>query len=237
MKFFTKNLPFYFSCNDSSLQIIGATLKNDILKVESVAFAKIPLDIVKNGEIIQPKPMLNMLKVLLNNSQPKKIQTNYCYISLADEYVFSKFLRLPKVKETELESTIKFMIKDFLPYRLEEVYLDWQPLSTSSNDNIELNVSACKRKIIDSYLEVLSLGQIYPIGFEPESQSLARLANLNSCEPSLIIYFSEKSITFSFVEKSSLIFVTNFQPSLQQNLEEEIISKLNNFLIFFSSFK
>jgi len=220
-----KNLPFFVSFANGLLRLIGGSFTKEGFKLESFGTAKLPLDAIKQGEIVQQKLVAEMITDLLTKAQPKRIKTDFCHFSLADEFVFSKFLTLPKVKKNEVEPTIFFKIKDFLPHKLDEMYLDWQPL-VSSTSAIEVNVVAVRRKIIDSYLKTMRMINIFPSGFEPESCSLVRLVALVSPDPSLVIYFHGNKVIFCFGEKGVVILTTTLSFSSVQGDSQYLMQEL-----------
>lgn len=225
------NLPFFLSLNEDTLQVVGGVFEQEGFKIESFAQASLPLDVVSQGEITNPKKLAGMLTSLLASSQPNKIKTRLCYVSLFDDFVFSKYLSLPLVGEKELEAAVYFKIKDFLPQKMEEMYLDWQQI-IDHNQVTEINVVAVKRKIIDSFLHTLSLVNVFPLGFEPESCSLARLSALFSLDPTLVIYFNTHRIIFCFVEKGVVLLTRaiNYFSSQESCTEVKAeISKLAKF--------
>jgi Tfp pilus assembly PilM family ATPase/Tfp pilus assembly protein PilN len=212
-----KNLPFFLSLTTDSFQVIKGDFSQEGLKIESFASVKPPLDIFQQGKISQPQAAGEIITALLANSRPRKIKSNFCCLSLAEEFVFSKFLSLPRVKEKELEAAIYFKIKDFLPHNPEAMYLDWQVL-TNGGHSFEVNVVGVKREIIDSYLEVFKMIDIFPLAFEPESCSLARLARLTSPETNLAVYFNDRKAVFCFEEKGMVLLTTtlNFPPGQRE---------------------
>lgn len=221
-----KNLPFFLSFSNGLLQVTGGRFIKEGFKLNSYGIAKLPLDILQQGEILQQKLFGEMIVSLLAKSQPKKIKTNCCYFSLPDEVIFSKFLILPKVKEEEIQPTIFFKIKDFLPQKFEEMYIDWQPL-VNGDSFIQVNVVAVRKKIIDSYIKSLKMINIFPLGFEPETCSLIRLAALVSSDPSLVIYFSEGKVIFCFGEKGVVILATTLNFSSTKINNQSLVEKLD----------
>ena len=112
----SKNLPFFLSINSYLFQVMGGALVKQGLRIESLALARTPLDLVAKGRISQPQSAAVLINRFLNQSRPKKIKTRFGYISLPDEEVFSKFFSFPKIESQELESAIYFKVKDFLPF-------------------------------------------------------------------------------------------------------------------------
>lgn len=194
-------------------------------KIESFGTAKLPLDISRQGVVSQPKLLAQMITQLRASSKPKKITTNFCFVNLPDELVFSKFLKLPRVKEEEIEPAIYFKIKDFLPHLPDEMYLDWQ-IREDGNEEIEANVVAVKKEIINSYFSTFKIINVFPLGFESESSSLARLAGLISSNPSLIVYLNGQRGVICFSQDRLVLLATTFSFSSLEKKGEELLAEL-----------
>jgi len=225
-----KDSPFFISLANGDLQLLTGELFKDGFKINGFSSGRIPLDSLKPNQAIQPKAVASMINVLKSSSRPKKINSSFCYLLLADKFVFSKFLTLPEVKEKEIEATVYFKIKDFLPHKLEEMYLDWQPL-VYGKGKVELAVVSIKRTIVDFYLKVCQLAGVLPLGFLPESWALANLAYRSCAEPNLIIYFNSQKVIFCFNQKGIVFLNTSYNFSgaqlSQQNWQAELVKAIN----------
>lgn len=234
MNNFNQKIPFFLSLNNGLLQLIGGKFEKNRFQLTGYAFAKTPVGACVQGEIKQPEKISGLIITLINQSRPEKIKNNACYVSLPDQYIFSKLLILPKLKEEEVEAAVSFKMKDFLPYKLEEVYLDWQKVR-EKNDLLEVSVVAVSKKIIDSYLETMKRANLFLLGFEPESSSLARLAGLKSLEPSLVIFHDGQQVVFSFVERLATLLVRVINLPPQQKNDPEVLLELGKSIKFWQS--
>lgn len=225
-----KNLPILLSLHFGHLQLIGGYFIKEGLKVESYTSVRLPLDVVKNGELTEKKIIIQALNNLRKIPSTKKVKNDFCLISLSDEYVFNKLLFLPKIKDEEIKSAVLFQIKKHLPLEPEEVYFDWQVLENGPNE-IFVNVVAVRKEIIDSYFETLKDVNLLPIAFQPESCSLASLAALISNEPCLIVYFNQVKAVFSFAQAGVVLLTATFNYPLveenKQNLQKELIKTIH----------
>jgi len=226
-----KNLPFYLSLNGNTIQLIAGVFEKQRLKIDSFSSANYPVDMVKNGVVVQPELLAKTLVQSLTQAKPRKIKTNFVEVGLSDQLVFSKFLSLPAIKEEELQATIYFKIKDYLPFRPSEMYIDWQVLE-STEDKLEVNVVAVKKEIIDSYLQVFRLANKFPIRFEPEVCSLARLASFSGEKPSLVIYSNQAGAVFCFQERGVVLFSSGFKYQSSQIDSTELLKELSKAAVY-----
>jgi Tfp pilus assembly PilM family ATPase/Tfp pilus assembly protein PilN len=224
LKIFAQETPFFVSFKNNLLHVIAIKPNKETVKVESFAKSEAYPDAFREGEIVQKEFLGKVIADLLTKSRPKSINHKTCYISLPDYYVFSKTIVIPRVKEKEIDPTIRYKIKNFLPHKLEEMYVDWYVLRESKN-TLEMAVVAASKTLIDSYIDTLQLINIFPLGFEPESCSLARIATGTVKELALIIYCNHHTATFSFVENGGVLFVftRNFVSEDEVENEKELV--------------
>ncbi|MFC1711713.1 hypothetical protein ACFLZ1_03960 [Patescibacteria group bacterium] len=229
-----KGLPFYISSSGGFLQVIAGIVKKEKLNINSISFGKIPLDTFVQGEIKDIKMFGEMVGTLSKNSWPKPIDSSFCNFILPDKDVFTKFLQIPKVDKKEVENAISYQVKNFLPHKPEDMYVDWQ-LINNKGDLTEASVVAVNKKIIDSYLKALSLINVYPLCFKPESFMLAKLASLVSKDPSLVLYFTEQTATHCFVENSGVLFATTSKFSPLEKKDKDLLNDLSQSAKFWRS--
>lgn len=227
----TNNLPFFLSLTNGSLQVMSGSFIKEGFSIDSLALAKLPLDVSQSGVIKNEKMLGEMIIRLKDTARPKKIRSNFCWINLPDELVFSKFLRLPQVKKEEIEQTIYFKIKNFLPHLPENMYLDWQ-MTANGKQEIEVSVVGVRKEIIDSYFNVFKKINVFPLGFEPESYSLARLAGLIQTEPSVVIFLNGRRGVICFCQAKIVFLATTFNFSSPEKREPELMAELAKLLSF-----
>jgi hypothetical protein len=228
------NHPFYISSTEGFLQVVAGKLTKDRFKVESISLGKIPLDSFEKGAIKHQDSFSEMITTLKVHAYPQAIDSNFCHLVLPDKYVFCKYLKLPKVKKEELDKTVKFKIKNFLPHQPENMYVDWQFVAESEEET-EVSVVAVNKEIIDSYLLTLKSINVYPLSFKPKSFCLAALAGLISLKPALIVYFTEFNVNFSFVKNNAVLFASTIDLSPADKEGEEIIEELQRVTKYWKS--
>ncbi|RKY38378.1 MAG: hypothetical protein DRP75_04590, partial [Candidatus Omnitrophota bacterium] len=134
------------------------------------------------------------IKELLQNTDVKRVN-----LSLAGEEIIIRYIELPVMSKEDLEKSFQFEADKYLPFKIEEVFFDYQVLSS---DNTKMKVLLCagKKEFIEERiglaeqigLEVclldidsLCLSNAFLFNYPEEKGSLclmnigARRANLN----------------------------------------------------------
>ena len=84
-------------------------------------------------------------------------------------------ISLPFFSEKEIENTIPFEARKFIPIPISEVVLNWEILETNQeHDRIEVLLTAVPREVVDKFKRVASLAGIHLASLEVETFSVAR---------------------------------------------------------------
>lgn len=217
MSFLTlKKDAFGMDVSDLAIKIAKFKKTGKFLKLVSWGETILNPGVVTNGEINNKKEFIEAIKFALANVKGKKIDTKDVVISLPEKEAFIQVLRMPKMKEEELVAAVPFEAENYIPFELNEVYLDFQVVPSNSgyiDDQIDVMVAAIPRRIVDTYLECFKEAKLNPIGMEVESQSIARalIKNEVSPYPVLIVDFSRSRVSLLIYSGSSLVLTSSIE--------------------------
>ena len=91
------------------------------------------------------------LQILLNKK---------AVIGLPGPSVFTKRIKVPKVDESELLSSVQFEAANYIPHNIQAVKLDYAVIKEVGKDSLEVLVVAVKNEIIDSYTDAVMMAGI-----------------------------------------------------------------------------
>jgi type IV pilus assembly protein PilM len=118
--------------------------------------------------------MAGILKSLVEKAG---VTTKRCVISFPNSAVFTSVLKLPKMDEKDLASSVEFEAKKYVPLALSEVDLSWTVIgdATLSGSSQNILLTAVPKQITKNYMQVFSLA-----GLEPEVGEIEALALIRS---------------------------------------------------------
>jgi len=98
-------------------------------------------------------------------------------IALSGESVVARHLSMPKMNEEELRKAIVYELEDHIPFKPEEVYLDFHIVGEDPNSPNKMRVFlvATKKDVLDNRVELLQ-----KIGLEPKIITMDALALMNT---------------------------------------------------------
>ncbi len=210
---------------------------------------RLPKGSIVDGAIKDSPQIAKILTGILNNlhSRLKKAAA-----SVSGYSVIVKMITVPYETIEEIENNLIFEAENYVPFEIEEVYLDFSPIriNKGQNDNeklqdtspdadankkdksqskTEIYLVAAKREIVDAYAELLQNVDIIPAvidvdGFSLFNASYKTYSGLDGINIFLDLGAS-KSI-FNIVSKDGLLLTRDL--SIGGNiLTKEIVSRLN----------
>jgi len=141
-------------------------------------------DVIRSESKGVQEKIAESLKRIIKESGTK---TNRAIASLPGFSVFTTVLNLPKMKEAELTSAIKWEAKRYIPFPIEEIILDWEILDSKNvpakvdpnqtaekKEEVEIFLTAVPKNIVTRYSEIFKNVNLKLIGLEPEAMALSR---------------------------------------------------------------
>ena len=133
---------------------------------------------IESGAVINPEKVRGAVKSALDACQIDKKVEDAVVASISESQSFLRVIELPLMREDEVGEAIKWEIAQHIPFGLENVYIDWQPLHgeghVRKDGKMEVQVGASQKKVVDSLLRVFSDLNLDVAAFELESQALVR---------------------------------------------------------------
>ena len=133
-----------------SIKIVELSSNGTRHTVKCFGRALVPPQAIVDGSIKEPDKVAGALKALLDNLRPK---VKYAATSIAGYSVIVKKIIVPYQDEGEIERNLIFEAEKYVPFEIEEVYVDFHALDGESkkNSGTEIFLVAAKREIVDEY--------------------------------------------------------------------------------------
>lgn len=149
----------------------------------------------------------NILKQLLAEA---RVTAKKCVISLPNSAVFTSVIEMPKMSEKELNSSMEYEAKKYVPLPFSEVALSWSVVSVNpSNNSVNVLLTAVPKQVRESYVKVFELAGINVEIIEIEALALIRSLISKPEENSVIIDMGAKTTGINFVKQGFLHLTRN----------------------------
>lgn len=122
--------------------------------LKSWAMVPLPRDAIVENTIIDSGSVSQALTEAVKLARPS---SKNVAMAVSGNAVIIKTVSLPTVSELDLEAQIKFEAEEFIPYDIDDVFLDFfiQGESAEDPEHMDVVLVACKRDVIEDYQYVL----------------------------------------------------------------------------------
>ncbi len=130
--------------------------------VVNLGSATLPEGAVDDGTLNDPEIVGKAIAELFKNLKIKKKKVGF---SISGYSVIVKKVNLAVMSEEELEEHIQSEAEQYIPFDIDDVYLDFQDLKTNidGDDRTDIMLVAAKKEIVDEYLEMLEDLNLKPV--------------------------------------------------------------------------
>ena len=171
--YFSKPQTFAVDVNNSDLKVfqIERKGKKDIVCGWSKKF--LPQGVVVDFEVRKTDEFVAILREALDEAAGRKIKGKSVIVSVPEDKVFLRLIKLPPMEESEVEEAIQWELESNIPISIEEVYFDWQIVKKESK-SIDVLVAATPKRVVDSILTSFEMAGLSVSVLEADSVATKR---------------------------------------------------------------
>lgn len=146
--------------------------------VLNVGSALIPEDSVDDGTLNDPEAVSEAISKLMKNL---KITSKKVGFSISGYSVIVKKVQLNVMDEKKLEEHISEEAEQYIPFDIDDVYLDYQDLKTNKTETGRTDVMlvAAKKEVVDEYLDMLRDLKLEPVLVDVDGFALENAYEFN----------------------------------------------------------
>lgn len=207
--------------------MIGADVSDRSIKVVEISdgenphlrtacWSSIDANLIRRGIIQNVAGVVAGFKQALQKCSPVAIEGKKIVLSIPETQSFVRVLEVPEMTEREMNEAVQWAIRQHIPFDLERVYLDWQPLNLSSQrpGQRQVLVGAAQREVIDPLLEVVDSLDLRVVALELEAQAIVRSLlprDTTGVMGVLLVDLGATSTNVIFVDQGVMRFTTSIQ--------------------------
>jgi len=164
--------PLGIDISDLSLKLIQLDKIRGKIKIQAINNISLKPGIIENGEIVNSTEFNKELKVLLSKPLFGTLSSNKVVASLPDSKTYIKLIKVEKGANA-LKDIIANEIQKNIPLSENDIYYDWQIISSSKN-HLNVLIGAAQKTIVESYIQHLEQAGLDVIALEPEPAAVIR---------------------------------------------------------------
>jgi len=149
-----EQFPIGIDIGSHAIKVCQVAKSGDNFRIISLGTAKLPDGAVEDGILQEPEEVARTITTLLKNL---KLKEKSVAISISGYSVIVKKINLSVMAEKDLDDYIQAEVGQYIPFDIEDVYLDYQDLhtNTADYDRTDVMLVAAKREVVDGYLSML----------------------------------------------------------------------------------
>ena len=148
------------------------------VEVEKFGMAPVFPGGTRSGDLTQAR--INAIKNALANAQ---ITAKQVVTSVSGESIIVRYLMMPDIPEDELRSALKFEAEEYIPYNIDDVYLDSDVLGRvqdeAGNAKVDILLVASRKDMIHDHAEMIRAAGIQSSMVDVDSFALFNCFELN----------------------------------------------------------
>ena len=146
--------PLGLDIGSHAIKICQVARSGDDFKLVSLGSSKLPEGAVEDGILQEPEEVARIITNLIKNL---KLKEKRVAISISGYSVIVKKINLSVMEEKDLDEYIQTEVGQYIPFDIEDVYLDYQDLQTNTEDydRTDVMLVAAKKEVVDGYLSML----------------------------------------------------------------------------------
>ena len=174
----TKKLVVGLDIGSHSVKACELKQTNHIYSVVNLGSIILPEGAVDDGTLHNPEAVGKAITELLANM---KIKHKKVAISISGYSVIVKKIHLTVMEEKQLEAYITAEAEQYIPFDIDDVYLDFQDLKTNTegSSQTEVMLVAAKKEIVNDYLNMLQGIGLQPVVVDVDGFALENIYESN----------------------------------------------------------
>ena len=190
----------------STVKIACLSSDNSKVVLEAIGESRTPQS--ENKETDRDKVLIETGKVIKTLLSDLKIKDKQAVVSLPENEVISRLVRLPPLKDSEIMDALRFEAETFVPFPLEQVSIDYEIIEKDDAGRLVIFVIAAKNDLINSYLKLFKSIGIELLALESPAIALRRVLKLGMpmVERVVVVDMGEKFSDIFSVNKNNVYF-------------------------------
>lgn len=163
--------------SDRSIKVVQL-IRHGSRQVISHCMSDVPSGVIEAGVVKDASAMQGVIKKALHACSINLDIADAVVASIPETQSFLRVIEVPLMQEDEVGEAVQWEVAQHIPFGLENVYVDWQPISshghTAAAGKQEILVGAAQKKVVDPLQGVFTALKLDVAVFELESQALTR---------------------------------------------------------------
>lgn len=212
----------------SAVKLVQLKESKGVYRLQAYGVKKLPGAAIVDNAIIDSPAVVDVVTELLAET---KVKVRNVATSISGHSVIIRKISLPTMPEDELEKSIQYEAEQYIPFEINEVFLDFQILGADPEDPSQMKVLlvAAKKDFVNDYLAVFREAGLNPVvvdidGFATQNMFEANYG-LGDEEVFGLVNMGASAININIIKGGESVFTRDIQTG-GNSINEELQKRL-----------
>jgi len=212
----------------SAVKLVQLKESKGVYRLQAYGVKELPAEAIVDNAIMDSTAVVDAVSELLSET---KVKVKNVATSISGHSVIIRKISLPTMPEDELEKSIQYEAEQYIPFEINEVFLDFQILGTDPEDPSQMKVLlvAAKKDFVNDYLAVFREAGLNPVvvdidGFATQNMFEANYG-LADEEVFALVNMGASAININIIKDGESVFTRDIQTG-GNSVNEELQKRL-----------
>lgn len=190
--------------------------------------------IIVSGSIVNMEEVVKKLSLIRETFSLTTV-----FFTIPDELIYVFSALVPVGSGSNITESVAFIMEENVPLPLSDTVFDFVPtkiVHSESELKVSVVVTACARKEVEKFIEILRRAGFSPIGCVHESQAVANaVISHKSTEAFCIVHAKEKRIGIYLV-KNNLVHFSTLRSIVEGDYKKQFLDEYEKFSEYYSKY-
>ena len=160
----------------SAIKVMELDVSGKRPKLIAVGIGATPAGAINNNVVTKSDQVASVIRSVI---EANDIKATKAVVALPGPCAFIKKISVAAHTMKDLEANIAFEAGNYIPHRIENVFLDYQVLRNSGNGSMEVLLVAVKNEIVSALIDTVSKAGLEPVIADVDYFALENMFELN----------------------------------------------------------
>lgn len=212
----------------SSVKLVQLKESKKGIQLAHFAMAPLPTETIVDGALMNSSAVVSAIEELVAS---QKLKNKEVAVSISGHSVIIRKISLPAMTKEELDDSIKWEAEQYIPFDVNDVYLDYQILQLRPEQGqMDVLLVAAKKEIVDEYTGVVKEAGLIPVVVDIDCFTIQNAFEVSYGFPPgeaiVLIDIGASTISINVISNGITTFTRDITMGGQQ-FTEEIQKQLN----------
>jgi len=198
----------------SAVKLVQLKESKGVYRLQAFGVKKLPSEAIVDNAIMDASTVVEAVSELLAES---KLKVKNVATSISGHSVIIRKISLPTMPEDELEKSIQYEAEQYIPFEINEVFLDFQILGADPDDPSQMKVLlvAAKKDFVNDYLAVFREAGLNPVVVDVDGFAVQNMFEANyglaDEEVFALVNMGASAININIIKGGESVFTRDIQ--------------------------